>query len=851
MRLYAATRCYSLAAVLLLAGAISGTEAAGPGGKDDPDFGRDIEPIFKSRCLHCHGPEKRKGGLLLNTRASALLPTDAGRRAIVPGDSKGSELIRRVQAKDSDVRMPPTGEPLSGEQADRLRKWIDRGAPWPAQGQTRHWAYVAPVRPGLPVVKNPDWARNPIDRFLLARLDQEKLAPAAAADRARLIRRAYLDLIGLPPTVAQVDAFTSDTRPDAYERVVDELLASPRYGERWARHWLDLARYADSNGFQRDGFRTIWPYRDWVVDAFNRDMPFDRFTVEQIAGDLLPNADLCRKIATGFNRCTTINVEGGTDREETRVNSVFDRVNTTATVWLGTTMACAQCHDHKYDPFSQTDYYRLFAYFNNTQEETAKGGEAVREFIGPKLTVPMGPTREARRRELQAKRDPLAGDFKKLLAKAAPRQAAWEKEVQASKDQLAKLPAEVKKALNLAPAKRTKKQTQDLNDYYADQDPELKKHRQQLKELDAQLAELEPPTTLVMAELAKPRVTHVLKRGNFLDKGPPVQPGVPEGLHPVAKDAPPNRLGLARWLVDGKNPLVARVTVNRWWAEFFGHGLVATLEDFGSQCDPSTHPELLDWLAVEFQERGWSMKRIHRLIVTSAAYQQSSRVPAALLKRDPDNKLYARGPRIRLDAETIRDNALAVSGLLSRKMGGPPVFPPQPAGIWNVTGVVDNTYRPSQGEDRYRRGLYTMWRRSSPYPSFVAFDAPDRAACIVKRPRTNTPLQALTLLNDPVYVEAALALARRMATDERNMTDADRVVYGFRLCLARQPSAREADLLRQFYEQALAKYQADPAPARKLMQHLTGPRNLDPVTWAAWFQVAAALLNLDEMITKG
>ena len=713
------------------------------------------------------------------------MPADSGRVAVVPGDGKRSELMRRLQTADPELRMPPSGPRVSAAEIARLQRWIDEGMAWPEQPRGVHWAYVKPVRPPLPnsAGKSPlhaAWAKNPIDRFILARLEKEQLTPSPAADRERLYRRVSLDLIGLPPSIEQVDAFVKDTRPNAYERVVDELLASPHYGERWSRHWLDLARYADSNGFQRDGFRTIWPYRDWVVDAFNRDMPFDRFTFEQIAGDLLPGGTLEQKIATGFNRCTTVNVEAGTDREENRVQAVFDRVNTTATVWLGTSMACAQCHNHKYDPFSQADYYRLFAYFNSTLSETAEGDQAAREFIGPKLTLPMTPAKQVRRQELQGQREPVAHELKKRLAEAAPQQTAWEKQCRASKEQLLNLPVEIRKIVNLAEAKRTKKQLQELGDYFADQQPDLKKIRASLTELDEQLKALEPATTLVMAELAKPRPTHVFKRGNFLDKGQLVTPGVPTALHAMPKDAPANRLALAQWLVSDDNPLSARVAVNRWWAEFFGQGLAGTLEDFGSQGDHPTHPELLDWLAVEFMSpspgvrysepqgsdgnKRWSMKHIHRLIVTSAAYQQSSRVSAELVKRDPDNKLYARGPRFRLDAEMIRDNALAVSGLLSRKMGGPPVMPVQPPGIWTVTGVVDNTYRTSQGEDRYRRGLYTIWRRSSPYPSFVAFDAPDRTSCIVKRPRTNTPLQALTLLNDPVYVEAALALARRITT---------------------------------------------------------------------------------------
>ncbi len=821
------------------------------------DFRKDVEPILQKHCLRCHGADKRKGGLAFISRKEILIPADSGKIALVPGDASKGELMRRVLSTDKDERMPPSGPRLTANEVERLRRWIDQGAVWPSSKVTRHWAYVPPVRPALPVVQRDGWAKNPIDRFILARLEREKLAPSPEAERERLIRRVSLDLIGLPPTIAEVDDFLRDcasAEPNAaetaYEKVVDRLLASPHYGERWARHWLDLARYADSNGFQRDGFRTIWPYRDWVVNAFNRDMPFDQFTIEQIAGDLLPGdqSGLSSKIATGFNRCTTVNVEAGTDREENRVNAVFDRVNTTATVWLGTTMTCAQCHNHKYDPFSTVDYYRLFAYFNNTEEETAKGTAAVREFIGPKLTLAIGPEQEAQRKQLNAERAPIVA----ALAKASAMQGEWEKQTRADQARLQQLPAEIRKVVGQVSAKRTKKQAQDVADYFLDHQPAFQKIRERLRELDERLAELTPVTTLVMSELPKPRATHVFKRGNFLDKGPAVLPGVPEVLHPLAKDAPPNRLGLARWLADAKNPLIARVTVNRWWAEFFGHGIVGTLEDFGSQSDTPTHAELLDWLAVEFMApshgKAWSMKQVHRLIVTSATYKQSSRISPELVNRDPENRLYARGPRVRLAAETIRDNALAVSGLLARKLGGPPVMPPQPAGIWTVTGAVDNTYRTSVGPDRYRRGLYTIWRRSSPYPSMTAFDAPDRASCIVKRPRTNTPLQALTLLNDPVYVEAALAFGKRILNEGGKTTD-ERITFAFRLCLARTPTARERELLKTIHHRSLARYQENPKSARTLVQ--SAARDIDPAEWAAWFQVATVLLNLDEAITKG
>jgi Protein of unknown function (DUF1553)/Protein of unknown function (DUF1549) len=624
------------------------------------------------------------------------------------------------------------------------------------------------------------------------------------------------------------------------------IQASPHYGERWARPWLDLARYADSNGFQRDGFRDVWPYRDWVVRAFNRDLPFDQFTIEQLAGDLLPGATTDQKIATGFNRCTTINVEGGVDPEESRVNALFDRVNTTATVWLGTTLACAQCHNHKYDPFSQKDYYRLFAYFNGTLDEITENGSN-REFTGPKLTLPLAPDREACRQQLQGRRDALEKELRTARAGLAPALARWEQAQRADAAKRGQLPPGVRKILALASGNRTAKQKQTLADYHADLQPEVRRLKQRLTELDTELAPLQPPTSLVMVERATPRPTHLFKRGNFLDRGVAVTPGVPDAWPTLPGDAPANRLGLARWLVAADNPLMARVAVNRWWAELFGRGLVATLEDFGTQGAAPTHPELLDWLAAEFPRRGWSMKAMHRLMVTSATYRQSSRVASNLLVRDPYNKLLAREPRVRLDAETIRDNALAISGLLSRMVGGPPVRPPQPPGIWNVTGVVDNTYRPSAGADGYRRGLYTVWRRSSPYPSFVAFDAPDRASCVVQRPRTNTPLQALTLMNDPVYVEAAVALARRVLTDRPSADVRQQVVYAFRLCLARYPSAEEVQILEQVHRRGLSRFDADPAAARAI----TGAQAMNERQLAAWFHVATVLLNLDETITKG
>jgi hypothetical protein len=642
------------------------------------------------------------------------------------------------------------------------------------------------------------WSRNAIDNFIFARLMQEGLQPSPEVDRARLIRRVSLDLIGLPPTPEEVDTFVNDASPDAYEKVVDRLLVSPHYGERWARPWLDLARYADTHGFEKDPRRSIWPYRDWVIKALNDDMPFDQFTIEQLAGDLLPDPTLEQRIATGFHRNTMINTEGGVDPEEYRVAAVVDRVNTTATVWLGTTLACAQCHTHKYDPFTQQEYYQFLAFFNSNADKSTSDGD--------------------------------------MLALPTPEQ-------QAALDEITKLEAVQSKS------------------------PELQKVREQLaaakKELNSKIAK-----TLVMKDLPEPRDTFVHIRGNFLNKGEKVEHGVPEVLHDlhIADGEQPNRLTLARWLVSPDNPLTARVTVNRMWEEFFGRGLVETSEDFGTRGERPTHPELLDWLATEFIREGWSMKRMHRLIVLSATYRQSPAVTPELLDRDPYNRLLARGPRMRLSAEAVRDAALAASGLLSRKIGGPSVMPPQPDGIWN-SPYSNEKWQTSSGEDRYRRGLYTFWKRTAAYPSFLSFDAPSREFCVVRRPRTNTPLQALTLLNDPVYVEAAQRLARRMVS-EGGDDSASRATRGFQLVLARAPEPAEIERLIALYEGQLEHYSKDAQAAEAIAGKQESNKQADKPTndskadatatvadsptaeRAAWTVVANVLLNLDEAVTK-
>jgi mono/diheme cytochrome c family protein len=1064
---------------VLFATLLAGLLIPGPGtaADDSPvDFQRDVAPIFASRCMDCHGEEAPEGGLRLTSRQSILIRGDSGEPTVVPGEPQQSELLRRVTA-DEDERMPPEGEPLSPAQIDILRRWIAEGAEWPAVAGPRHWAYIAPERPALPGLTRPEWVRNAIDAFVLAKLEAQSppLAPSPPAEPAKLLRRVYLDLIGLPPSVEDVDAFLADPSPEHYEQIVDRLLRSRRYGEKWARQWLDLARYADSNGFQADQFRQMWAYRDWVIAAMNDDMPFDRFTIEQIAGDLLPEATLEQQIATGFQRCTTCNVEAGVDPEENRVNQVIDRVNTLGTVWLGTTLECAQCHNHKYDPFTQQDYYQLFAFFNNTPLEVEQQGMGVQfEVAGPKMELPLDETQQQRRSRLttqgerldqqiaarkdelaaahdawqQALRDsldsqpvwheaeigaftsaggatfetlddrsllitgpnpdkdtytvtietdltkttgiqiealaheslpkngpgrsspnpnPILNELELAVAPAdAPQQTqpvglhsatadfsqknwevagaidgdpktGWGINPQFGKDHWARfltaepvgfeqgtlltltlhqnyggsrtigrlrvslmtgdpgagaLPDDVREILALAPDKLSDKQRQRLIAYHQEADPELADLQRRRGLVDKRLAEIAPDTTLVMVEMDQPRETMIFKRGNFLEPLAKVEPTTPAALHSFAewqrgewqsgKDegarvggrvsseadgpanagqgspadgltsppaaVPPNRLALAEWLVSPGNPLIGRVTVNRWWSEFFGEGLVATLEDFGTQGEPPTHPDLLDWLAVEFVENGWSMKHIHRLIVTSATYQQSSKVSPALLDRDPYNKLLARGPRLRLPAETIRDNALAIAGLLSTKIGGPPVYPPQPEKIWRHVGRNAPKYETDTDEDRFRRGIYVVWRRSAPYPSFVNFDAPDRGACVVNRSRTNTPLQALTLLNDPAYVEMAQALARRIETDYPDMTDRQRVEYAFRLSTARQPTSDEVQTLLELFESQRRRFADDPKSARQLAAADTA--HADVSRLAAWFFVANTLLNLDETVTK-
>lgn len=997
------------------------------------DFARDIFPLFRRACFECHGAEKQKGGLRLDTREHFLKGGRDG-AVFVAGQPDQSDLVRRISLpKGHKEAMPNRGEPLRSAEIAAIRAWIAEGARWPEQVTAlKHWAYIPPRKPALPAVKNPSWPKNDIDRFILARLEAGGLQPSSEADPAVLVRRLSLDLTGLPPPLEMVQRFVAayPRQPQQYyEALVDELLASEEFGVKWARHWLDLARYADSHGFQRDDLREVWAYRDWVVKAMNAGMPFDQFTLEQVAGDLLPNATQDQIIATGFHRCTPTNVEAGTEPEESRINQVIDRVNTTGAVWLGATLECCQCHNHKYDPFTQQDFYGLLAYFNNTEAEAdrsnPKAPGSIR-FLGP--SMPLGdPQKDQERQQLESliadlkiqikeRRREMANTKPNIAKTPAPESATEtqtkalkfaafeaesgaEHELQSDGSVLLKgdappvdtysleteiegtgitgirldaltdpslpgegpgrgdagrpnfvlhsfevsllppgskdnpqrlafagafasfsqanfdaagavdddpktawainpqfhqphwavfrldkpldappgsrlqicmaqnfgggrtigrfkisaitgdiadaLPATLNDEKPVAAAKNGRKKNSPAAARSAATDPQLRKLELQQLAAQKKLDALQAETTLVMKELLQPRMTTVFKRGEYTTPGEKVSAGTP-AIIDLKASGPPNRIALAEWLVSRDNPLTARVTVNRWWAEIFGQGIVSTVEDFGIKGEPPTHPELLDSLAVDFMDSGWSMKSTIKKIVMSAAYRQSSNSewgmrnaePAAAIPQsefrnphsiDSTNTLLWRGPRFRLDAEAIRDNALSIAGLLSLQKGGPSIRPPQPDGLWKKVGGQDYKYEVSPGEAQYRRGIYVVLKRGSPYPSFMNFDASQRMACVVKRSRSNTPLQALTLLNDPVYVEATKAFAKRIS-ESPEKTTAEKINRGFRIALARSPTSTETAMLKRLFDDQIKS-------SKK--------------TDAAWYSVASAILNLDECITKG
>jgi mono/diheme cytochrome c family protein len=1021
-----------------------GLQSPAPGADPPVDFNRQVLPILSDNCFACHGPDAktRKAKLRLDTKEGAFAELRSGGFAVVPGKPAESALVERVTAADDEERMPPpkSGKKLKPEQVELLRRWVAEGAVWKP-----HWAFVPPTRPALPAVTDAGWVRNPIDRFVLARLEKEGLKPAPEADKVTLLRRVTLDLTGLPPTPAEVDAFLADKSPDAYEKAVDRLLASPRYGEHRARYWLDAARYGDTHGLHLDNYREIWPYRDWVIRAFNANMPFDRFVVEQLAGDLLPGATLDQQVATGFNRCNVTTSEGGSIEEEVYVRNVVDRVDTTGTVLLGLSIGCARCHDHKFDPVTQKDYYSLFAFFNSldgpaldgnaarpapvvqvaspeqlreldrrraevaavrkeiaaavakvdydpdddTDEPAAGepaeyvwiddglpagarpavgGVNAAWEFVGgPGHPVRSGEKSAVLRADglrqlvLEGASPPLAvGAGDKLFAYVhldptdppkqvmlqwhttgwlhraywgenridwgtdnsperlrvgdLPKAGGWVRlEVEAAKVGIkpgsavtgwaftqyggtahwdrgglvtrtpqgdrafatlagwlraqrsaggASLPKPVQALVKLPDARRTAEQTKRLRDYfvehvYAETRSVFEPLHKKLKEAEAALDRLDKslPATLVFKEAKERKPAYILKRGEYDKRGEKVDRATPAFLPPMPADAPRDRLGFARWVVAAENPLTARVAVNRLWQQVFGTGIVKTAEDFGSQGEPPSHPELLDWLAVEFRETGWDVKRFVKLLVTSAAYRQSSKVTPEKLAKDRDNRLLSRGPRFRLDAEALRDQALFVSGLLVEKVGGPSVKPPQPAGLWEAVGYTgSNTYRfaADTGHEKvHRRSLYTFWKRTAPPPQMTVTDAPSREACVVRRERTNTPLQALLLMNETQYVEAARALAERVLR-EGGGTDESRLTYLFRLAAARKPDADEVTELASALADFRATYARDAAAATKLIavgETKPDPK-LDPAELAAWTMVGNTVLNLDEVLNK-
>jgi hypothetical protein len=813
------------------------------------DYTRDVKPIFTAFCIGCHGPTKQKGELRLDSNAGIKKGGNSG-PVIVAQKSAESMLYHALVGDRPDIaKMPPTKDGPSAEQIATIKRWIDEGAKGPdkevaiAESGTRseHWSFQPVRRPALPMVNMPAWPRNGIDYFVLARLEKEQIAPSPEADKVTLIRRLSLDLTGLPPTPADVDAFLKDTTPVAYERLVDRLLDSPHYGEHQARQWLDMARYADSNGFTIDAPRSIWKYRDWVINAFNSDLPFDQFTIQQLAGDLLPKPTTEQLVATGFHRNTMINQEGGIDLEQFRVESVVDRVNTTGAVWLGLTIGCCQCHDHKFDPLKQREYYQFFAFFNNCDE--------------PNLEI-LSPADEVRRKQVQEALAAVEGQLRHLDPTSLDAVERWERGL--TDETRHDVPKKIADIFLVAVNGRNAKQKQTLEAAYRAND--LTRHvvggltnplaaafhaeayvaRNELVKAHEALKKREPNivTTMVVRERKTPRETHILLGGDFTRKGVKVGPGFPAVLPATPQAA--TRLDLAKWIVDPANPLTARVAVNRAWGQFFGLGIVETDNDFGVQGTPPSHAELLDWLASEFVANKWSTKTLHKRIVMSATYRQSSKTRPELERVDARNRLLARQSRVRVNAEVVRDVALAASGLLSGKVGGPSVFPPQPDGIYKFT-QVDKGWKASTDDDRFRRGMYTYFWRSAPHPQLVTFDAPDASVTCTRRNRSNTPLQALTLLNDAGFYEYAQGLGSRILREQSGDAIA-RLRYAFRVCLSREPTDHELLRLRSFLNRQRADLSERPGEARAI-----SPNTPEQ---AAWVMVARVLLNLDEFITR-
>jgi len=1003
------------------------------------DFKRDIEPIFAASCYGCHGAKKASGQLRLDVKAAAMKGGISG-TAIIPGKSKESRLLHRVLGLNDEARMPIARDPLKPEQIELIKRWIDEGAVWPeadtaTQGRRdvgadipKHWAFVAPVRPALPEVKNKTWAREPIDRFILSEIEKNGLTASPEASKETLIRRLSLDLTGLPPSLKVIDEFLADKSPKAYEKLVDRLLDSPHYGERWGRWWLDAARYADTNCFEKDLPRSIWPYRDWVIQAFNENKKFDQFTIEQLAGDLMPAPSdpqkaLQQRVATGFLRNSMLNQEGGVDPEQFRVEGLIDRVDAIGKSFLGLTVNCAQCHNHKFDPIAQKEYFQFYAFLNSDDEpeievpdakilkkreeilskvskieddliaETPglkqkmaewesrqaydgsqwtplKNGEIFAafgvkfdnledgsfltkgdnstsnnykitvqtrlknitgfeiEFIsdanlprgGPgrapdgsfyvsEFMVEAAPAdkpdalakvpladatadferpnfpvknvidgdlkthwssdagngrRNQDRRMVFAAAQPVGYDsgtvFNFQLAQkfdesiksgnVMPNIGRFRILVTTAKNPKADpLPAKVRRLVSIPAAERTKDQQREVFSFYRTTVDAWSEQNKQIDELMKDWPY--GPTTLALAPRTIPRETHIFRRGDWKRPGEAVMPGTPSILPPFPADAPRNRLGLARWIVAKNNPLTSRVIVNRIWQQYFGVGLVTTPEDFGARCERPSHPELLDWLAVEFMESGWDIKHIHRLIANSAVYRQSSNVTPKLLEADPTNKFLARSPRQRVEAEIVRDIALSASGLLSPKIGGPSVYPPIPDGVLNLGYGAPMPWPTAKGEDRYRRAMYTFWKRAVPYPSMLIFDQPNGDFSCTRRIRSNTPLQALTTLNDQLFMEAAQALALRVFK-EGGQGDNARMTYAFRLCTGRKPDEYEMKRLLALLVDQRSVFDGHTASAVYVSSSDLDklPEDIDLHKLAPWTMVARVLLNLDETITK-
>lgn len=805
------------------------------------NFDRQIQPLFAEKCLACHGSDKDEAGLRLHRQQDAVSELTSGAFAIVPGAPDQSTLLDRVSHLDAELRMPPEGERLSKDQVALLTRWIKQGA-----GYEQHWSYrplQVKTEGSLEELQSAGWVRNRIDQYVLSRLNQNSLLPSESASRAVLIKRLHYDLIGLPASMQEVDAFIHDSAPNAYGRLVDRLLASPHFGERWGRHWLDMARYADSDGYEKDKARpNAWRYRDWVLDAINRDLSFDQFTVEQIAGDLLSDATQQQRMATAFHRQTLTNTEGGTNPEQWRVAAVMDRTETVGAIWLGLTVGCARCHSHKYDELSHQEYYQLYAFFDNADEvnvDVTKTGNERRE---------LGLARIKRQRQVEA----LQAKVAQLEQQFPVNAMAWEESLTAK--QIAELPTELRDGLSKAVAERDEKQQQLIESHYQRSSQPLVDARAELKKIESQSVPADTVSIRAIADRKKnPRQTHLLRRGEFEQPMEAVDPASLAILPtiPAADNAAPNRLDFAHWLVSSDNPLGARVLVNHIWQYLFGQGIVPTSNDFGVRGDRPSHPKLLDYLAQRFIDLGWSRKALVREIVMSATYRQASVHRPEMVDRDPQNRMLYRQNRFRVEAETLRDLTLSVGGLLDTAMGGPSVFPPMPPEVAAISYANSFKWKTSFGGDRYRRGLYTFFKRTAPHPTLITFDCPDANVTNVRRNRSNTPLGALALMNNVVFAEAANGFARRVL--EYAGDDRERMTQAMKVCVVRRPEVVEIDPLLELLAASRDHYRGHLEDARKLILLEASDMEWsdeEVVEQASWASTLRAVLNLDEFITR-